>query len=107
MRTGPGNAEGENQQGAFIRRGGLDVRDRTSWSMGEASGPERGEVSRETASSFDNRKRISMQMNMTVPGYPYPMRLGRHPMGRRVGSEARPLPHAPAAACARRCGPFG
>lgn len=48
MRTGPGNAEGENQQGAFIRRGGLDVRDRTSWSMGEASGPEKGEVSRET-----------------------------------------------------------
>ena len=30
-----------------------------------------------------------MQMNMTVPGYPYPMRLGRHSMGWRVGSEAR------------------
>lgn len=68
----------------------------------------RGEaVSRETASSFDSRKRISMQTKMTVPGYPYPMRLGLHSAGWRVGSEARPLPHAPAAACARQCGPFG
>lgn len=74
---------------------------------GHADGPWGEAVSRETASSFDSRKRISMQMNMTVPGYPYPMRLGRHSMGWRVGSEARPLPHAPAAACVRQCGPFG
>ena len=51
-------------------------------------------VSRETVSGFDSRKRISMQTKMTVPGYPYPMCLGRHPAGWRVGSEVRSLPRA-------------
>ena len=73
-----------------------------------ADGPWGEAVSRETASSFDSRKRISMQMNMTVPGYLHPMRLGPHPACWRVGTEVRPLPHTSGeAACAGRCGPFG
>jgi len=66
-----------------------------------ADGPWGEAVSRETASSFDSRKRISMQMNMTVPGYPYPMRLGRQP----VSGSADPSGRSSTVFRARICGP--
>ena len=65
-----------------------------------ADGPWGEAVSRETASSFDSRKRISMQMNMTVPGDPYPMRL-RQP----VPGDADPSGRSSTVFRARICGP--